>query len=153
MIDDNILLEVAELLCKIREESPDAETKVGAVLLTPTGYRVKATGFNHFPTDHDYPNTRPEKYPYMVHAEASIVTELGRYGCENHKMFVTHAPCNDCVKLMLKAGVSEVWYFDSHLVLSAEARKMLRNAKVKAFWVHCRAEEYKDRPGTYIEKI
>lgn len=142
MIDE--LQKVAELLCKVREQSPDVETKVGASLLTPVGLKVKATGFNCFPTaGADYPTTKPDKYAYMIHAEASIVAQLGREGCLNHKMVVTHAPCGECVKLLIHAGVSEVWYFDSHLVLAETSLVMLRDAGVKVFSVRCRAEEFK----------
>ena len=142
MIDSAVLQSVAELLCEVRQRPPDSETKVGAALLTPVGCKVKATGYNAFLTDNDYPTTRPNKYAYIIHAEASIVADLGAEGCRNRRVVITHAPCNECVKLMIRAGVSEIWYFDSHLGLADSAVWLLRNAGVKVFNIQCEVENY-----------
>lgn len=146
------LRQVAELLCEIREQSPDPETKVGAVLLTPVGHKVKATGYNTFPTPHEYPTTRPDKYSYMVHAEALIIASLGN-DCLNHKVVVTHAPCTECIKLMITAGVSEIWFFNSHLSISEESFLMLRNAGVKVSHVRCRVEELREYKEVQIDRL
>ncbi len=59
----------------ISQLSKDDQTKVGAVLISPTGRQV-ASGYNGFlrgANDQDLPNTRPEKYEYMQHAERIFI--------------------------------------------------------------------------------
>lgn len=56
--------------------------------------------------------TRPE----VIHAEANAIAKLAR----NHEsglnsdMFITHAPCMECSKLIFTAGIKRVFYRDSY---------------------------------------
>lgn len=55
--------------------------------------------------------TRPE----VLHAEANAIAKVARSSesAENSVLFVTHAPCIECAKLIYQSGVSKV-YFKHH---------------------------------------
>ena len=67
----------------ISMRSHDAETKVGAVLINNQSSAILATGYNGFVVgaeDDKLPNTRPEKYEYMLHAEQNLITNCSKHG-------------------------------------------------------------------------
>jgi len=50
--------------------------------------------------------------PEVIHAESNAISKLAR-GTEsglNATMFVTHAPCMDCAKLVYQTGISTIYY-------------------------------------------
>lgn len=50
--------------------------------------------------------------PEVIHAEANAITKLARQGGagENSTMFVTHAPCVECAKLIVQTGIKTVYF-------------------------------------------
>jgi dCMP deaminase len=50
--------------------------------------------------------------PEVLHAEANAITKLARSSesGEGATIFVTHAPCMDCAKLIYQSGVATVYY-------------------------------------------
>ena len=52
--------------------------------------------------------TRPE----VLHAEANAIAKVARSSesAENSVLFVTHAPCIECAKLIYQSGVSKVYF-------------------------------------------
>jgi dCMP deaminase len=103
---DEYFLNIAEAVSR---RSHDAETHVGCVIVGSDN-RIVSTGYNGFAPglpDHDLPNTRPAKYPYMVHAEANAVAtaKSDLRGCTCYCLF---SPCNDCAKLLLAAGIRRI---------------------------------------------
>ena len=56
--------------------------------------------------------TRLKTKPEVLHAESNAIAKLARstnsgLGAD---LFVTHAPCLDCAKLIYQSGISCVWY-------------------------------------------
>lgn len=99
----------------VAEDSPDLETKVGAVLLSPHTGSVISEGYNGFirgADDDVLPKTRPEKYEYICHAEENIVSNAARNGvCTDKGILVqTLSPCKKCMRLMMQAGVQEIYF-------------------------------------------
>ena len=50
--------------------------------------------------------------PEVLHAEANAITKLAKsndsgFGAD---IFITHAPCLECAKLIFQSGVSRMWY-------------------------------------------
>lgn len=93
--------------------SHDAETKVGALLVNNQSGAIIATGYNGFikgAADDLLPNTRPEKYEYILHAEENLLTNCARHGISMADSFLvcTLSPCKKCMRLMINAGVSFV---------------------------------------------
>jgi len=50
--------------------------------------------------------------PEVLHAEANAITKLARSSESGAgaTMFVTHAPCIDCAKLIYQSGIATVYY-------------------------------------------
>lgn len=99
----------------VSTRSHDAETKVGAVLVDRYN-RIISTGYNGFPPgcdDNNLPNTRPDKYPYMIHAEmnAIVAAYSDTYGST---LYCTLSPCKDCTKIIIAAGIKRIVYLDKY---------------------------------------
>jgi dCMP deaminase len=50
--------------------------------------------------------------PEVIHAEANAIAKLARSveSGEGASMYITHAPCFDCAKLIYTAGIKKVFY-------------------------------------------
>jgi dCMP deaminase len=50
--------------------------------------------------------------PEVLHAETNAIAKLARSGESglDGDLFVTHAPCLDCAKLIYQAGIRRVWF-------------------------------------------
>jgi dCMP deaminase len=99
--------------------------QVGAIIVKAT--RIISIGFNGTPAGWDNNcedeishedgvqvvlKTRPE----VIHAESNAVSKLAR-STESGlgaAMFVTHAPCMDCAKLIYQSGIASVYYRHSY---------------------------------------
>ncbi len=105
---DTYFMMIAEV---VSLRSHDEETQIGCVIVSPDG-RILSTGYNGFPPgfpDEDLPATRPEKYPYMVHAEINAIASAGR-NLRGSTMYCTLTPCKDCVKAVITAGIKRLVY-------------------------------------------
>jgi dCMP deaminase len=73
------------------------------------------TGIYDDPEDGSYKYTRrynTKTKPEVIHAEANAIAKLAR-SVESGKdsvMYITHAPCLDCSKLIYTAGIGKVFY-------------------------------------------
>lgn len=104
-------MEFAEVAAK---RSHDAETKVGAILVKNDTGAVIATGFNGFvrgAADGLLPDTRPEKYKFMMHAEQNIISHCCRHGIStaNTTLYCTLTPCQQCARMLWQCGISTVF--------------------------------------------
>lgn len=94
---------------------------VGAVIVKDD--TVISYGYNGMPAGWDnncefeftHPQTKITELvtrPEVLHAESNAIAKLARshnsgVGAD---IFVTHAPCLDCAKLIYQSGISRVWY-------------------------------------------
>lgn len=107
-------LEVAmEVASAVAKRSHDAETKVGAVLISNETGALKTTGCNGFVRDADdsvLPNLRPHKYPVMVHAEENLIANCAKHGISTDDCMIvlTMSPCVRCMRLLYQAGIKQV---------------------------------------------
>ncbi len=97
----------------VSRRSHDAETKVGAILIKNSSHSVVAEGFNGFirgAPDNVLPNTRPDKYPYILHAEHNLITNCARHGVsmEDSTLVCTLTPCVLCMRLLWQCGITKV---------------------------------------------
>ena len=93
--------------------SHDAETKVGSILVKESTGAIVATGCNGFvrgSNDQILPNSRPEKYDYIVHSEMNLIANCARHGISMEGCFVvcTLTPCKICMRLLWQSGVTRV---------------------------------------------
>lgn len=102
--------------------SKDKSTKVGACL-TDSHNRIIGCGYNGFIRGSnldDFPNNRDgdwlnSKYPFVVHAEANALLNTTVYDLTGAKLYSTLFPCNECTKLLIQKGISEIIYLsDKH---------------------------------------
>lgn len=108
----NYLLGLALVVSK---RSHDAQTQHGCVIVD-SKFRILGTGYNGFPrgmVDQNLPNTRPEKYDWMIHSEVNAVTNC-IIRPENATAYVTGEPCNNCLFHLWNNGVTKVIYADRH---------------------------------------
>lgn len=115
--------------------SSDPSTQVGAAIVDPETKTVISTGYNGWPRgisnyllpwDKDAKSRLDNKYAYVVHAEKNAIVNAGRpiNGCH---LFVTIAPCNECMKDIIQAGLRKIIYLEDpykHMWPSQAARKM-----------------------------
>lgn len=97
----------------VAQRSPDAETKVGAVLVNNNTGAILATGYNGFvrgAKDEELPNTRPEKYEYMIHAEQNLISNCARHGIstDNCTLVCTMTPCKSCMRMLINTGITKI---------------------------------------------
>lgn len=101
----------------VAENSPDAETKVGSVLISSRTGSVISEGYNGFvrgTDDSRIPKTRPQKYDFVIHAEANLICNAARNGVSTDECIVvqTHSPCVHCARLLYQSGISTVFFKD-----------------------------------------
>lgn len=110
----NYFFDIAKLTASM---SKDPSTKVGAVFVTADKpHRVISTGYNGFchgvDDDQSRYQDRALKLQYVVHAEANCVVSAAVVGTpiRGCVAFVTAPLCIDCAKLLIQAGISEVYF-------------------------------------------
>jgi dCMP deaminase len=97
---------------------------VGAIIVKDD--RVISIGYNGTPAGWDnncedeYVNEIGESLlrtkPEVIHAETNAIAKLAKFdgSGSGSVLFVTHAPCLDCAKLVFQAGISSVYYRNSY---------------------------------------
>jgi len=95
-------------------KSKDKSTQVGAVIVDNKKRKVVSSGYNGFPRyvdDEKIPQTRPEKYKYVVHAELNAILHAER-NLDNCTLYVTVFPCSECMKAVIQSGMKQVVYLN-----------------------------------------
>lgn len=118
-------MKVAEVYASL---STAIRLKVGAIVVKDN--RVLSIGYNGMPsgwtneceniirTDeaNGISKYTTKTKPEVIHAEANAIAKLARAtdsGLDSD-MFVTHAPCIDCAKIIYGAGIRKVYYRNSY---------------------------------------
>ncbi|TVR70878.1 MAG: CMP deaminase [Marinilabiliales bacterium] len=90
--------------------------QVGALIvknkmIISDGYNGTPSGFENVCED----ETGRTK-PYVLHAEANAITKVAKSNnsSENSTLYITAAPCLECSKLIIQAGIKRVVYFDAY---------------------------------------
>jgi dCMP deaminase len=99
----------------VSQRSHDIQTQHGCVI-TDEHNRILGIGYNGFPRnldDNALPNTRPDKYPWMIHAERNALSNC-TIRPENGIAYVTGQCCNDCVMALWQEGVRKVIMMNTH---------------------------------------
>ena len=68
--------------------------------------------------------------PEVLHAETNAIAKLAKSteSGDGAHMFITHAPCLDCAKLVYQSGINSVYYRNSYR--SSEGLEFLQKAGV-----------------------
>jgi dCMP deaminase len=113
-----------DIALRVAQESHAVRLKVGAVFVSPDG--VMSIGINGLPAGGDnvceYKDvdaigdivlkTRPE----VSHAEENLFAKLMRQGVstKDGTVFLTHAPCIQCSKILVGSGIKELYYLSKY---------------------------------------
>jgi dCMP deaminase len=93
---------------------------VGAIVVKDD--RIISIGYNGMPAgwdntcedvvQHSDDTTSLKTKPEVLHAETNAIAKLARSNESGlgADLFITHAPCLDCAKLIFQSGISRVWY-------------------------------------------
>lgn len=103
----------------VAKNSHDQSTKVGSILINPKSGAVIAEGFNGFirgTCDNKLPQTRPEKYDYIIHAEINLLCNAVNHGIKTDGciLFCTLSPCIRCVRTLYQAGIDTIYFKDEY---------------------------------------
>ena len=122
--------------------SKDPNTQVGACIVN-ADKRIVGIGYNGFPrgcSDEELPwareaeNPLDTKYPYVCHAEMNAILNKNSADVKGCSIFVALFPCNECAKLIVQSGISEVVYLSDKYAATVPviaSRRLLEMAKVK----------------------
>ena len=116
----NFFMNVAESSANL---SHARRLKVGAVIVKDQN--IISFGYNGMPAGMD--NNCEEELlnedgpqlvtkPEVIHAEANAICKLARQGNsgQDSTMFLTHAPCVECAKMIVQAGIKSVYWKNSY---------------------------------------
>lgn len=127
----------------VRGKSKDPHTQVGCIIVGPD-HEVRTTGYNGlprgcndsiipFPERHD---RTKDKYSWYAHAEENAIANAARMGTplKGCTAYITALPCPTCSRIMIGAGIAEVyWAMDPSFVSNPERavsfEKMLKTSK------------------------
>jgi dCMP deaminase len=113
--------------------------QVGAVIVKDD--RIISIGYNGMPSGWDNNCeietkvqggvTLLETKPEVLHAETNAIAKLARSNESglDSTLFVTHAPCMDCAKLVYQSGINSVYYRNTYR--SEAGLRFLEKAGVK----------------------
>lgn len=117
------------------ENSYCKRRQVGALIvknkmIISDGYNGTPSGFENICEDENN-----QTFPYVLHAEANAITKIARSGnnSENATLYVTDAPCIECSKLIIQAGIKRVIYSRSYRL--EDGINLLRKAGVEVCYL------------------
>lgn len=113
------------------ENSYCERRKVGALIvkdkmIISDGYNGTPSGFENVCEDE---NNKTK--PYVLHAEANAITKVARSNnsSDGSTMYVTCAPCIECAKLIIQAGINRVVFSEQYH--TNEGSQLLEKANIE----------------------
>ena len=117
-------MDVAERFAQL---SSAKRLNVGAIVVKDD--RIISIGYNGMPSGWDncceeeviteyesHTDSALVTKPEVLHAESNAIAKLARSSesGEGATIFITHAPCMECAKLIYQTGISSVYYRDDY---------------------------------------
>ncbi len=111
------------------ENSYCVRRRVGALIVKDK--MIISDGYNGTPSG--FENVCEEDgvtKPYVLHAEANAITKVAKSAnnCDGATLYITAAPCIECSKLIIQAGIRRVVYADAYR--SDEGLALLRRVGI-----------------------
>ena len=119
----------------LAENSYCKRRQVGALIVKDK--MIISDGYNGTPSG--FPNICEDEtnttYPYVLHAEANAITKIARSGnsSDGATLYVTAAPCLECSKLIIQAGIKRVIYSEHYRL--EDGVELLRRAGIDVQYV------------------
>ena len=104
------------------KQSEDPNTKVGACIVNIDQKEILGTGYNSMPKrctriqlpwNRDGSNELDKKYLYVCHAAMNAIMNCRKRDLKGCTMYISLLPCNECAKLIIEAGIENVFYFQN----------------------------------------
>lgn len=126
------------------ENSYCQRRKVGALvvkekMIISDGYNGTPSGFENICED-----ATDITKPYVLHAEANAITKLARSSnnSDGATLYVTAAPCIECSKLIIQAGIKRVIYAEQYRL--NDGIDLLRRANIEVIYLNPDDYEHKE---------
>ncbi len=123
------------------ENSYCKRRQVGALIvkdkmIISDGYNGTPSGFENVCED----ETNTTK-PYVLHAEANAITKIARSSnsSDGATMYVTDAPCIECAKLIIQAGIKRLVYSRTYRL--DDGLKLLERAGIETVFLDPNTEK------------
>lgn len=105
----------SDLALRVSKESYCKRLQVGAII--EKNGNIISFGYNGTPSG--MPNKCEEDnvtLPYVLHAESNAITKACKspISTEGSTMYITHACCVECAKLIIQSGIKEVYYLQDY---------------------------------------
>ena len=117
------------------ENSYCRRRQVGALIvkekmIISDGYNGTPSGFENVCEDENGLTK-----PYVLHAEANAITKIARSGnnSDGATLYVTDAPCIECSKLIIQAGIRRVVYAKQYRL--ADGLELLQRAGIELVYI------------------
>lgn len=117
------------------ENSYCKRRQVGALIvkdkmIISDGYNGTPSGFENVCEDENNVTK-----PYVLHAEANAITKIARSSnnSDGATLYVTAAPCIECAKLIIQAGISRVIYSEEYRI--EDGINLLRRARIEVKYI------------------
>jgi dCMP deaminase len=140
-------MDVAERFAQL---SSAERLQVGAIVVKDD--RIISIGYNGMPSGWDnccedwdgednWGNTILKSKPEVLHAESNAIAKLAKSpeSGAGATMFVTHAPCIDCAKLVYQSGIATVYYKNDYR--STQGLEFLDKSGVEVIHHHTLEEQ------------
>ena len=103
-------------------------------MIISDGYNGTPSGFENICEDEATGRTKA----YVLHAEANAITKVAKSAnnCDGSTLYITAAPCIECSKLIIQAGIKRVVYSDDYR--SEEGLELLKRVGIEC--VHLEVE-------------
>lgn len=121
------------------ENSYCRRRQVGALIvknkmIISDGYNGTPSGFENVCEDENGLTK-----PYVLHAEANAITKIARSGnsSDGSTLYVTAAPCIECAKLIIQAGIRRVVYSEKYRL--EDGLELLKRANIEVVYMNLHA--------------
>ncbi|MDR1004253.1 MAG: dCMP deaminase family protein [Prevotellaceae bacterium] len=117
------------------ENSYCRRRRVGALIVK--GQMIISDGYNGTPSG--FENVCEDEHgltkPYVLHAEANAITKIARSSnsSDGATLYVTAAPCMECSKLIIQAGIKRVVYGEQYRL--EDGINLLKRAGIEVIYL------------------
>jgi dCMP deaminase len=100
-------------------------------MIISDGYNGTPSGFENICEDENNVTK-----PYVLHAEANAITKIARSNnsSDGATMYVTDAPCIECAKLIIQAGIKRLVYSKEYRV--EDGINLLKRAGIEVIYLN-----------------
>jgi len=130
---DKIYMQIAYQTAKL---SYAERRKVGCIIIKDE--QIVSFGYNGTPKGFDNCCEKNDcTLPSVLHAESNAITKIAKSTMSSNgaTLYTTTSPCFDCAKLIIQAGIKEVYYSESYR--NMDGVELLKEAGIKVEEVIC----------------